>query len=102
MRHTLTRRRPRRIPPIHDPSLDWRRHETYQINGRVLVPGTEFSVHGEPGRFRFLYVIQTPAGATWVDGIGGRVKEPQWRSFRLNQIKTIHRIPKTRQSLEET
>lgn len=92
--------RSRRGPRYGTPPTDRTRHDTHQANGRWLTPGTEFSVRGESGRFRFLYATVKADGTTWVDAIGGRKGEPAWRSFYPEQIKTVHRIARTRESYE--
>jgi hypothetical protein len=95
----VTRRRHR--PPPGSSAASWTREELFRVNGRILEPGTEFSVHGEPGRFRFLYATTTPAGAVWVDGIGGPGGAKgvrSWRSFHPEQVRTVHRLLKLRES----
>lgn len=82
----------RRVPTPHtDPSAAWDRSPTTtSASGRRLVPGTEFSVHGEPGRFRFLEHVVGPSGAEWVTAFGGPRKVNVTRSFRPERIKTVH------------
>lgn len=82
----------RRTPTPHvDPSAAWTRSHTHtSASGRHLAPGTEFSVYGEPGRFRFVEHVITPAGIEWVTGIGGPRKVRVCRSFRPERIKRVH------------
>jgi hypothetical protein len=70
-------------------------HE-WQHNGRHLTAGTEFSVRGERGRFRFVAHVRTDAGAEWIDAYGGPEGYEQCRSFRPERVTTIHHTTKTR------
>lgn len=81
------------------PNTDWEISYEYQSHtGRHMAQGTEFSVTGEPGRFRFLYHVRTPDGTEWISCVGGRgassTKEgvQMWRSFRPNRIKRVHTL----------
>lgn len=87
----------RRVPVPHtDPSAAWERSDTHtSASGRHLAPGTEFSVHGEPGRFRFAEHVVAPSGAEWITAFGGPRKVNVTRSFRPERIKRVH-IKKTR------
>lgn len=82
----------RRVPTPHvDPSADWTRSHTHtSARGRHLAVGTEFSVHGEPGRFRFAEHVVSPSGAEWVTAFGGPRKVNVCRSFRPERIKSVH------------
>lgn len=86
----------RRIPVPHDdPSAAWQRFTRFTSSkGRHLEPGTEFSVYGESGRFRFLehVVVGAPphTGAEWVTANGGPRKVNVTRSFRPDRIKRVH------------
>lgn len=71
--------------------------EEIVLNGRKVTPGTELSIHGERGRFRFVRQVTTPT-SMWVDVIGP-AKVDQWRSFTLDRIKTVHRIDETPRNL---
>lgn len=62
-----------------------------KINGRHIEPGTELSVHGEPGRFIFRWLTGEHL-TCW----GGRQGREKYRTFRTDQIKTVHTKPKTR------
>ena len=94
MRHRLRRYR----APEGSSAVHWTRTREARANGRVLVPGTEFSVKGEPGRFRFMYLTETPSGAVWLDAIGGPKGAPAWRSFHPSRVKRVHRLTKTREN----
>jgi hypothetical protein len=79
-----------------DPSAGWIKLNHYQINRRTLKHGTEVSIRGERGRFRFIKAVQTPTGAVWLDFIGGPAKAEKWRSFHPDRVRRVHRINKTR------
>jgi hypothetical protein len=76
----------------------WVVSDTYQINGRSIVKGTELSIKGESGRFIFIKHVKTPS-AEWIDVKGGRKGYEMWRSFSIDRVKTVHRIAKTRKNL---
>lgn len=82
------------VPPV----LDWEVSETFTWNGRHLEPGTEVSIRGEAGRFRFVRHVRRPNGAEWIDLIGTDAKGigTAFRSFRPERIRTVHRLVKTR------
>ncbi|AYQ98525.1 hypothetical protein I5G71_gp39 [Mycobacterium phage Patt] len=70
-----------------------------RVHGKVLTPGTEVSVRGERGRFRFVKASTTSSGRQVLDFIGGPAGREQWRSFYPERIKTVHRIARTRQNV---
>jgi hypothetical protein len=73
-------------------STSWTTTESFEHNGKTMVPGTEFSVSGERGaRFRFLSFVQT-ADSCWINAIGGQHKVVMWRSFRPSRISRITRL----------
>jgi hypothetical protein len=82
------------VPPV----LDWDVSETFTANGRHLEPGTEVSIRGESGRFRFVRHVRRPNGVEWLDFIGTDSKghSAGWRSFRPSRVRTVHRLAKTR------
>jgi hypothetical protein len=92
-------RRQRRTARELDPSAGWIKLNQYRINCRTLRQGTEVSIRGERGRFRFIKAVQTPAGAVWLDFIGGPAKAEKWRSFHPDRVRRVHRINKTRANL---
>jgi hypothetical protein len=92
-------RQQRRTSQQLDPSSGWIRLNQYQMNRRTLTHGTEVSIRGERGRFRFIKAVQTPAGAVWLDFIGGPAKAEKWRSFYPDRVRRVHRINKTRANL---
>jgi hypothetical protein len=73
-----------------DLSAEWEKLYSVQINGRTVIPGTELRIRGERGRFRFIKYVKTPAGAEWIDVWGGPKNCEQWRSFRLDRVRTVH------------
>lgn len=58
--------------------------------GRHLEPGTEVSIKGERGRFRFVAHVVSDSGAEWIDVIGGSKGVRMFRSFRPDRIKVVH------------
>lgn len=82
-------------PTLADVHPDWVvSHET-TINGRTVEVGTELSIKGEPGRFRFLKRIKTPT-SEWIDVIGGKERYSRYRSFRVDAVRTVHRLNRIR------
>lgn len=73
-----------------DPSAGWTRSTEMRVNGRLVQAGTEISVKGERGRFRFVNLTRTPQGVEWVEVIGGPKGAAKWRSFRADKIRTVH------------
>lgn len=84
----------------------WHRKDSFQWNGRHIEPGTEVSIRGERGRFRFVShttVVGERSGEVileWVDVIGGARGASQWRSFRPDRIRRVHRLRKTMTAAE--
>ncbi|AKF15255.1 hypothetical protein SEA_SHEDLOCKHOLMES_78 [Mycobacterium phage ShedlockHolmes] len=66
------------------------------VNGRTLEVGTEVSIKGERGRFRFKSAARTSGGRIVCDFIGGPAGHEQWRSFYPERIRTVHRLNRTR------
>jgi hypothetical protein len=60
-----------------------------QVNGRIVSVGTEISIIGESGRFRFMKHVKTET-SEWIDVIGGKKGYSTCRSFRVSQVKTVH------------
>lgn len=69
---------------------------TTRANGRELVPGTEVSIKGKRGRFRFVKESTTSEGKTVLDFVGGTTGHEQWHSFYPDRVKTVHRVNRTR------
>ena len=67
-----------------------------RVHGRDLEPGTEVSITGERGRFRFVRATTTSAERIVLDFIGGQAGHECWRSFYPERVKTVHRINRTR------
>lgn len=72
----------------------WTIYDSAKVNGRILTKGTEVSIRGERGRFRFQRRVVTEQ-AEWLDFIGGA----RFRSFYPEKVKRVHRIQKTRHNL---
>jgi len=64
----------------------------YQINGRHLERGTEVSISGERGRFKFFQVV-TSGKSEWIDVID---RDRKVRSFYPNRVKRVHYKKKLR------
>lgn len=73
---------------------NWTVKTQMQINGRIVATGTELSITGEPGRFRFIKHVVTPT-CEWIDVVGGRKGYSSTRSFRPSQVRTVHWKNKT-------
>lgn len=69
-----------------------------RVHGRDLEPGTEVSITGERGRFRFVRATTTSAERIVLDFIGGQAGHECWRSFYPERVKTVHRINRTRRN----
>lgn len=67
---------------------------------RKLTEGTEVSIVGERGRFRYTGESVTGTGKVVYHFIGGVDGHEQMRSFYPSRIKRVHRIPKTRASMK--
>lgn len=81
--------------PLPDNVAAWTISTEMQVHGRYVVPGTELSIQGERGRFRFQRYVLTPNGAAWIDVIGGPRGHSHWRCFRPGRIRTVHRLTRT-------
>ncbi len=76
-------------PDLPKPNDGWVYLTEIQINGRNVSKGTELKVRGERGRFRFLEKVET--GTTeWLNVWGGPKGSEHLRSFRVEQVKTVH------------
>lgn len=78
---------------------DWHEHDSAEANGRHITAGTEVSIRGERGRFRFLKRVTRDDGREWLDFWGGPKGSEAWRSFSADQIRRVHRINKTDKAL---
>lgn len=74
---------------------DWHESQEAVANGRLLAPGTEVSIKGERGRFRFIKRVSRDSGVEWLDFWGGPKGCEAWRSFRVERVRRVHRIPRT-------
>ncbi len=70
----------------------WVITEEITVNGRKVVRGTELSIVGERGRYKFLKHVYNPkTDSSWIDVVGGsNTAASQHRSFRQDRIKTVH------------
>ncbi|UIW13318.1 hypothetical protein SEA_CREWMATE_67 [Arthrobacter phage Crewmate] len=78
---------------------DWHEHDHAEANGRHITPGTEVSIRGERGRFRFLKRVTRDDGREWLDFWGGPKGCEAWRSFAADQVRRVHRINTTERAL---
>ena len=65
---------------------------TYRVNGRHLERGTEVSISGERGRFRFFQAVSS-GKSEWIDVID---KDRKVRSFYPDRVKRVHYKKKLR------
>ena len=74
------------------PNEHWVITEEITVNGRKVVRGTELSIEGERGRYKFLKHVYNPkTDSSWIDVVGGsNTAASQHRSFRQDRIKTVH------------
>lgn len=86
----------------HNPSDSWTIATTITHNGRHIEQGTELKIRGESGRFLFAKHVTTAAGVVWIDTVHVDSKglSTGFRSFRPDQIQTVHRLSKTRGNAE--
>ena len=75
---------------MHEVATTWRR------GARIVTPGVELSIRGERGRFRFRQHVTTRGGIEWIDVIGGPAGRDAFRSFRPEQVRTVHITRKAR------
>lgn len=86
----------RELAATVDMDPDWVESDSIVINGHTVTVGTELSIKGERGRFRFIKHISRPRrGIEWIDVWGGPKHSPQLRSFRPERVRTVHRINTT-------
>ena len=62
-------------------------------DGRTITQGQEFHVKGE-GRFTFCYEWRPDGSVTAFGPVNSQ--QAQWRSFRADQVGTIHRTERKR------
>lgn len=63
--------------------------------GRTVTPGTELTIEGVKGRFRFIQHV-TSGDKEWIDVLGGKNGDEKLRSFRPDRVETVHRLRKLR------
>lgn len=66
------------------------------MSRRRLEPGTEVSISGERGRFRFQGESTTGTGRVVYHFVGGVAGHECFRSFYPERVKRVHRINRTR------
>lgn len=55
---------------------------------RRVTPGTELSIIGKRGRFRFQRHVRTCDGKEWIDVVAPNLR---YRTFHPDQVRTVHR-----------
>jgi hypothetical protein len=81
-----------------NPNPSWVETYSISVNNRNVESGTEVSICGHRGRYRFIKHVKT-SKAEWIDVIGGPRGHEIWRSFKIEQIKTVHYKNKTASNL---
>lgn len=71
------------------------------INRRKITPGTEVSIYGKRGRFRFVNATRTSEHKLVLHFVGGRTGREMLRSFYPEQVKRVHRLNRTRENWKE-
>ncbi|OBJ24472.1 hypothetical protein [Mycobacterium sp. 1245801.1] len=61
------------------------------VNGELLEPGTEVSIRGKRGRFKYLRASETSEGRVVLDFIGGTIGHETWHSFYPERIANVHK-----------
>lgn len=98
----MPRRRKQSKPAEPRPNDHWVVTEEYEANGRHIQQGTELSIQGESGRYRFVKHVYNPEiDAEWIDVIGGPKGYSIFRSFDPSRIKRVHWKNKTDYNLAE-
>lgn len=69
-----------------DAAFDLVLYRVKSPTGRYLDAGTEFSISGLRGRFRFIRYVEKN-GAAWIDAYD---KDKKYRAFRLDRIRTVY------------
>jgi hypothetical protein len=71
----------------------WEIHDELQLEGKMrLIPGREFRVRGERGRFVFIrYVYNPEVGEGWIDAQSANPKNRASRSFKIERVTRVHR-----------
>lgn len=95
-------RRKKRVAPERLYPESWTVSAEFKPDGKAsLEEGTEFSVKGAGGRFKFRYHVVTEKGDEWVEAwgpvTGNKNDKPKYRSFSVDRVKTVHREKKARQ-----
>jgi hypothetical protein len=66
---------------------------SFKIHNRIIEQGTELSIIGETGRFKFMYVFDRDNSLTVY---GGRNGHAMFRSFMPNRVSRVHTKKKLR------
>lgn len=79
----------------------WLMKTEITINGRKVDTDTELSIKGVRGRHRFIREVTRENGTTYIDVMSAEPHK-MIRSFHIDKVRTVHRIPKTRENQEKT
>ena len=90
-------RKKKQVESKHSVNPTWVVTDTVRINGRIVEVGTELSIAGERGRFRFVKHVKTP-DVEWIDVVGGVKGQKAYRSFRPERVRTVHYKNKLREN----
>lgn len=64
-----------------------------KVNGRILDEGTEVTIKGERGRFRYTGIVNPDGSGTFYGGMNGY---GMFRAFHFNKISRVHTKNKLR------
>lgn len=73
-------------------SDNWIVSDECRVNNKIVLKGTEISIRGVKGRFKFVKHVVN-GSYEWIEVLGN---DMQFHSFRLDRVKTVHRIKKLR------
>jgi hypothetical protein len=86
---------PRRKKYVPELPEGWSEDTRVQVHGRWMEPGTEVTVMGLRGRFRFVKQVTTPT-STWLQVWGGKKGFEKMHSVSPERVKTVHRLTRMR------
>lgn len=75
----------------------------YELGRRTLLPGTEVSIKGKTGRFRFQYWRHTSSGMDELTFVGGPLhgQGERYVSVYPDRVTRVHRINKTLTNIQK-
>ena len=60
------------------------------LHGYQVTKGTKLSFKGVTGSFTFISLDTSSTGTQWITCFGGRGGVAMFRSFRVDDLKTVH------------